>query len=78
MGWDHVDVLKACIEGDDGSSMKERVGNNVNRASNVKTLIGEPPGNNIGKTSDNNIGETPDNNIGETSKKLSWAQIVKG
>ena len=70
MGWDHVDVLKACIEGDDGSSMKERVGNNVNRASNVKTLIGEPPG--------NNIGETSDNNIGETSDKLSWAQIVKG
>ena len=39
------------------------VGNNVNRVSNVNTLIGERPGSNIRETSDNNIGETSDNNI---------------
>ena len=49
--------------------------------SNVKTLIDKPPGNNIGETSDNNIGETSDNNIDDRSdktRKVSWAQIVKG
>ena len=42
MGWDHVSVLKAYIEKDDGLSMKERVGNNGNETSDVKKLIDEP------------------------------------
>ena len=42
MGWDHVIVLKAYIEKDDGLSMKEPVGNNGNETSDVKKLIDEP------------------------------------
>ena len=41
MGWDHVSVLKAYIEKDDGLSIKERVGNNGNETSDVKKLIDE-------------------------------------